>query len=121
MGRKMDSSFRNNIKKLNQLQEWFLRLVLRFWPGTPLAALAWDTGALCMELRIWKEKLLLVLHLRTLEEDSLAGWVYKEQIKYVWPGLAEKAKEICKILKIEDVNQTDLGKKEYMKLVTLAL
>ena len=119
---KTDSDFAKIcLQKLNQIQEWFLRLVLRVGPGTPLAALAWDTGVLCMELRIWKEKLLLVLHLRTLEEDSLAGWAYKEQIKNGWPGLASEAKEICKTLKIEDVNQTVLGKKEFMKLVTLAL
>ena len=109
------------IKKLNQIQQWFLRLVLRVGPGTPLAALAWDTGVLDMELRIWKEKLLLVLHLRTLEEETLAGWIYKEQIKNGWPGLAQEAKEVCEKLRIEDVNQTKLGKKEYMKLVSLAL
>ena len=65
---------KTTVKKLNQLQQWFLRLILRVGPGTPLAALAWDTGVLDMELRIWKEKLLLVLHLRSLRKIHwLAG------------------------------------------------
>ena len=79
---------KTTIKKLNQIQQWFLRLVLRVGPGAPLAALAWDTGIVDMELRVWKEKLLLILHLRSLEEDTLAGWIYREQAKNSWPGLA---------------------------------
>lgn len=60
-------------KKLNQLnQQWLLRLILRVGPGTPLAALAWDTGVMDMEMRIWREKLLLILHLQSLHKDTLA-------------------------------------------------
>ena len=112
---------KTTVKKLNQLQQWFVRLILRVGPGTPLAALAWDTGLLDMELRIWKEKLLLILHLRSLEEDTLAGWIYKEQVEKDWEGLAKETKEICIELKIEDVNKTNMSKKEYKKMIDLAL
>ena len=112
---------KKTVKQLNQLQHWFLRLILRVGPGTPLAALAWDSGLLDMELRIWKEKLLFVIHLRSLDEDMLAGWMYKVQVENGWPGLAKEAKEICEKLKIEDVNQTKLSVKEYKKLMALAL
>ena len=42
------------IKKLNSLQQWFLRLVLQVGPGVPLAALGWETGAMDMGLRVMK-------------------------------------------------------------------
>ena len=37
-------------KRLNSLQNWFLRLVLKVGPGAPLASLLWDTGMLDMGL-----------------------------------------------------------------------
>ena len=63
------------IKKLNSLQEWFIRLILQVGPGTPLAALGWETGLMDMKLRIYKEKLSMILHLKDLEEKSLASQI----------------------------------------------
>ena len=107
-------------KKLNNLQHWFLRLVLQVGPGVPLAALCWETGVMEMGLRVKQEKLLFVLHLRQLGEETLAGQVYKEQVARGWAGLAKEAKEICEELSIEDVNKTKLSKKEYSQLVNLS-
>ena len=59
-------------KKLDTLQRWFIRLVLQVGPGAPVASLLWDFSLLDMGLRIWREKLMLVLHIRRLGEDSLA-------------------------------------------------
>ena len=70
-----------------------------------------------MGLRVKVEKLLLVLHIRSLEEETLAKKVYNEQKQQNWPGLAKEAEEICKFLEIEDVNTTSLNKKEFKKLV----
>ena len=39
-------------KKLEQLQQWFLRLVLQVGQGAPLASLGWETGVMSMKLRI---------------------------------------------------------------------
>ena len=109
------------IKKLNSLQEWFIRLILQVGPGTPLAALGWETGLMDMKLRIYKEKLSMILHLKDLEEKSLASQIYKEQVAKGWPGLAKEAKEICGELNIEDVNSTNMTKSEFKRLMKGAL
>ena len=82
-------------KRLNGLQNWYLRLILQVGPGTPTAALLWDSGCLDMGLRVWREKIWFVLHLKQLDEESLASQVYKEQITNKWPGLAEEVENIC--------------------------
>ena len=53
-------------RRLNKLQNWFIRLVLQVGPGTPLPALLWDLGLLDMELRVWREKLFLAHHIKSL-------------------------------------------------------
>ena len=93
-------------KRLNSIQIWFLCLVLRLGQGSPCAALLWDSQMLDMGLRIWIQKALLVLHIRSLDEDSLAARVYKEQNAQNWPGLVQETKYICRELQIEDCNTT---------------
>ena len=70
--------------KLNQTQNWFVRLVLKIGPGAPLPALSWDFAVLDMVLRIWIEKLMLVLHILMLEDESIAKQVYNEQRTNYW-------------------------------------
>ena len=107
-------------KKLNDLQLWFARLALQVGKGTPRAALTWETGLLDMQLRIWIEKVMLVLHIQALEESSLARQMYEEQKANNWPGLAKETKTICENLGVEDVNSTAKGKKEYKKIMVEA-
>ena len=109
------------VDKLNAIQAWFLRLVLEVGPGAPLAALRWDTGLKDMKLRIWKEKILMIFHLKSLGEETLAKRVYKEQVAKGWPGLAKETKEICNLLGVEDCNKTEMTKKEYKKLLDKAI
>ena len=107
-------------RRLEALQHWFLRLVLRVGPGCPTPGLRWETGMLSMQKRIWVEKVMLVRHLRSMEEGSLASMVYKEQKEQGWPGLAKETKNICLEIGIEDCNECDILKvsaKEYRKLV----
>ena len=70
---------RETERRLNSLQQWFLRLVLQVGQGAPLPSLYWDFTCLDMGLRVDREKLMLALHCRRLGEDSLAGKVYAEQ------------------------------------------
>ena len=42
--------------KLNNIQCWFVCLVLQIGPGAPLSALLWDSQLLDMGLRVWREK-----------------------------------------------------------------
>ena len=55
-------------KKLNALQNWFVRLTLRIGQGSPLVSLFWDFSLLDMSLKIWREKVMMLLHLRSLDE-----------------------------------------------------
>ena len=52
----------------------------------------------------------MVLHLRSLNQDTLASKVYKEQRTNKWPGLAEETQIICEELGIEDCNITQKDK-----------
>ena len=107
-------------KKLNSLQQWFLRLVLQVGPGAPLGALGWETGVMDMGLRVKKEKLMMALHLRQLGEQTLARMIYEEQVSRGWPGLAKEVIEICAELGIENANTTKLTKGEYKDLINKA-
>ena len=94
------------IKRLNTLQNWYLRLILQVSPGAPSASLRWDNLVLDMGLRIYREKLMMVIHIRSLDEETLAYKVYKEQQEKSWPGLAMETKQICEELGVADCNTT---------------
>ena len=106
--------------RLNALQNWFVRLALRIGQGSPVASLLWDTLLLDMSIRVWREKIMMVIHLRGLDETTLGRRIYEEQKKNNWPGLAKETKTICESLNIEDCNITQIGKSKYRKYVTQA-
>ena len=66
-------------KRLESLQLWYLRLLLRQGPGATSGSLLWETQTLSIKLRIWREKLSLGLHIVRLSEDSLARRMWSEQ------------------------------------------
>ena len=107
-------------KQLNKLQGWYIRLILQIGPGSPIAAMMWDFSLLDMSIRVWREKLMMIIHIRDLDQDSLANRVYEEQKAKQWPGLAQETKIICEQLGIEDCNTTALAKADYRKIVTAA-
>ena len=106
--------------KLDDIQRWFARLILQVGPGAPRASLLWETGLMAMGLRVWMEKLMLVLHLRSLDKDTLASRIYEEQKRHRWPGLVQETVKICLHLKIEDVNETNLSRNQYRSLALQA-
>ena len=108
------------LKRLNQTQSWFLRLIFQIGQGAPLASLLWDSGFLDIGFRIYIEKIMLVMHIRSLEENTLANQIYEEQKKMHWPGLATETYNICLELNIEDCNSTMVTKSEYRKIVIQA-
>ena len=83
-------------------------------------SILWDVGLLDMGLRIWREKLMLVLHIRRLGDETLTGKIYKEQKENKWPGLVKETELICKKLLIENVHTTQKSTKTYRKIVTEA-
>ena len=67
------------VKRLNKIQNYFVRLVLWIGQGSPLAGILWDTSLLDMKFRVYIEKLMIIMHLRSLDKDTLANQFYEEQ------------------------------------------
>ena len=107
-------------KRLNAIQNIFLRLAFQTGPGSPLASMAWDSGILDMSLRVWIEKIMLIIHIRNMDIDTLARRVYEEQKVQKWPGLATETASFCQILGIEDCNLTKLSKALYRQILVKA-
>ena len=106
---------------LSECQDFFLRLLLGTGPGAPKVALRADSGTCSMPMRVKKEKLMMVKHIKELDLDSLAKEMYEEQVKNSWPGLAQEAEDICKELYVENVNTTKKSKAEFSKDVKEAV
>ena len=111
---------KNTEKRLNTLQCWFVRLILRIGQGSPVSGILWDTALLDFGLRVWIEKCMLVIHIRSLDENTLARRTYDEQKKKKWPGLVQETQIICQELNIEDCNETQLSKNNFRSLLLKA-
>ena len=74
-----------------------MRLIWRVSQGAPLAALLWDSQLLDMKILVWKETVLIVLHIRSVDTESLARRVYKKQMEEDWPSLAKETKKSVRI------------------------
>ena len=99
-------------KKLEDLQVFYLSLVLQVGPGTPRVGLLAQTGLMSIKYRIWVEKTMMILHLRGLEESSMASRIWKEQRTWGWPGLCREVTEICEALEVMDTNDMEFEEKE---------
>ena len=92
------------VKRLEALQCWSLCLLLRQGPGVPTASLLWESSLLLMKLCVWLEKSCMILHIRGLEEDSLARRVWSQQRLFGWPGLPREAADISSKLVVANHN-----------------
>ena len=63
---------------------------------------------------------MMVIHIRSLDKDTLASRIYEEERKENLLGLAQEREEICRKLNVEYCNITRMGKAEYKKLITSA-
>ena len=108
------------VNMLEELQLFFVRLVLRVPKSTPKPALKSETGLTSMKLRIWKKKVMMIHHLKNLSDSALAKQVWREQMQQNWPGLAREVSKICDELGIENVNHSQSGRQELKTLVNNA-
>ena len=60
---------------------------------------------------------MLVFHIRSLDDNTLAKQIYEEQNQMQWPGLVKETATICIELYIEDCNSTRMSKCDYRKIV----
>ena len=107
---------KEEIKALNAIQDYFLRLLWGTGPGAPKVALRADTGTRSMESRIWREKVMLVYHISHLDEGSLAKEMLEEQVGNSWPGLSSEVSDLCQSMNLEDPRTTEKSRKVFNNL-----
>ena len=83
------------IDKLEELQNLFLRVVLKTPLSTPKPALKWETGMAPVEHRIMVEKLKFLNSIKHQKDSALSKQILQEQIRLQLPGLAKECEDIC--------------------------
>ena len=83
----------NTIQELENLQLQFYRCLLAVGSGCPIPSLYYETGGMLMELRILQNKLLILHHVATLPDDSLAREVFQVQEELHLYGLLQDCQE----------------------------
>ena len=112
---------RKEEEALSEIPDFYMRLALGAGPGAPKLSLRADFGVKKIQFRIWREKFMLIHHLRRLSEEALASEMYREQVRNNWPGLASEAEDICEQLEIQNVSETVLSKQQFSQLVDTAI
>ena len=46
------------------------------------------------------------------QETTLAKEIYVEQLQHDWPGLSSEVKEICEEIRVKNINEEDVSKKD---------
>ena len=105
------------IEIAEQLQLDFLRLLFLVQKSCVRAAFRSGLGVLGIKYQIMKEKLLLIFHIRDLEDTALANQIYTQQIKLDWEGPLKECKQICLELGIPNVNNVKATKHELKAMV----
>ena len=108
---------KETIKKLDSLQNLFVKVLLKLPSSTVLPSYRAETSLLGFKWRIWEEKLFLVNAIKLLEDDMLAKEVYKQQLEMSWPGLTREARDICKTLGLPDICSEEVTKSEIQEAV----
>ena len=102
----------NTVKRLDDLQHLMVRTLLRLPSFTPLPALRGALGLMGMKWRVWQEKVLLVVAIMGLGEDTLARQVLEEQVAQGYPGLAKEVSHICMEIGLPNVCIGGVSKRE---------
>ena len=95
------------IKRLENLQNTFLRCIFSVPTSTPTAALNWDSGFLSVEYRVSQKKLMLIHHLVNMEKNALASEVFQIQKNYNLPGLALEGRELLEFFCLPNIIDED--------------
>ena len=90
---------------LEYLQTQFLSMMLGVPLSCPRPALCWDSGSNKMATRIKIKKLNFLRHVKTLDDETLANAIFKEQQRNGWPGLVVEASQFCEDLIIPDITK----------------
>ena len=58
---------------------------------------------------------MMIIHLRSLDKETLASKIYEKQKVNKWPGLCEETRVMCEELQIKDCNLTRLSKQIFLR------
>ena len=68
-------------------------------------------------MRIWQEKLLLLLRIKQKDTSVLCRQVYEEGRRNGWPGLGSEVSDICTEIGLPDLNENNLSKGTIKKAI----
>ena len=105
------------VELAEQIQLDFLWTLFKVLKSCARASLRSESGVLAIKYQIFKEKLMLLFHIRHLDETALANRIYLQQLKYGWAGPVKEGKEICQELGIPDVTVVQATKQEFKVMV----
>ena len=100
------------IKKLDDLQNLFVLVLLKLPHPTPCLSMRALTGMPGMRWRIWKQKISLVDAIKKLDNNTLAKETFNDQLELGLPGLVQEVKEICRTLQIPDITENNVTREE---------
>ena len=95
----------NTVHELEDLQLKFYRCLFAVGSGCPIPSLYWETGGTMIKYRILRNKLLLLHHIATLTENSLARQVYEVQKHLNLPGLLQECKNFLVNAKVTEIGK----------------
>jgi hypothetical protein len=70
-----------------------------------------------MKWRIWLEKLMLLIRIKSQATTSLSRQVYEESRVKGWPGLGQEVSEICQEVGLPDINNVRVPKSVVKKAI----
>ena len=92
-------------KLCDNVQNFFWRVILAVPESCPKIALRCETAMLGMKWRIWLQKIMLIIRIKSKDEETLCGKIYKEEKRMGLPGLAKEVSEIFHEIGIPNVNE----------------
>ena len=101
----------------DDLQNFFWRVMLGVPESCPKIALRSETRMIGMKWRVWQEKILLLMRIKKHNVNTLCRKIYEEGKKNSWQGLGQEVAEICNVLGIADVNNTEISKRDVRETI----
>ena len=111
----------DTMNKLEEMQYTLYRYLFNVPHTTPKAALLWEVGGWKIKFRIMMNKLILVNHILSLDENSLARQVLIAQVTQNLPGLKNEAEHFINDLGLPNCFKRSIPKNSWKKQVKKAV
>ena len=111
------------IKRLENLQNIFMRCMLSVPNSTPMAALNWDCGFLSVEFSINQKKLIFLHYLVNLDKSALASEIFTIQKENNLPGFVSEGRHLIDMFSLPNIidDNTEFTKYQWKRLVKSAV